>query len=113
MNSLQLNTPNQYNDKGVSFSIDNLIILNFAVLVFFTFFGTKLPFQETDLGETFKRESTNIVNQIVYVFLFLSSMIIVIKRIDTISLFIKRERGCIFNTIIQSFFTPVSLFISD
>jgi len=92
MNSLQLNTPNQYNVKGISFSIDNLIILNFTLLVFFTFFGTKLPFQEMDLEEMFKRETTNIVNQILYVFLFLSSMIIVIKRIDTISLFIKRER---------------------
>jgi O-antigen ligase len=92
MNSLQLNTPNQYNDKGISFSIDNLIIFNFAVLVFFTFFGTKLPFQEVDPQASFKVETTNIVNQILYFFLFLSSMIIVIKRIDTISLFIKREK---------------------
>jgi len=92
MNSLQLNTPNQYNDKGISFSFDNLIILNFALLVFFTFFGTKLPFQEIDPEQSFKVETTNIVNQILYVFLFLSSMIIVIKRIDTISLFIKREK---------------------
>ncbi len=52
MNSLQLNTPNQYKDKGISFSFDNLIILNFAVLVFFTFFGTKLPFQGLDFEET-------------------------------------------------------------
>jgi len=80
MNSLQLNTPNQYNDKGISFSIDNLIILNFALLVFFTFFGTKLPFQGIDIEKTFRRETTNIVNQILYVFLFLSSMIIVIKK---------------------------------
>ncbi|NNL20403.1 MAG: O-antigen ligase family protein [Ignavibacteriaceae bacterium] len=92
MNSLRVNTPNQYNDKGISFSIDNLIILNFAVLVFFTFFGTKLPFQEVDPQASFKAETTNIVNQILYVFLFLSSMIIAIKRIDTISLFIKREK---------------------
>jgi len=92
MNSLQLNTPNQYNAKGISFSIDNLIILNFALLVFFTFFGAKLPFQGTSYEEQFKGETTNIANQILYVFLFLSSMIIVIKRIDTISLFIKREK---------------------
>ncbi len=92
MNSLQLNTPNQNNVKGISFSIDNLIILNFAVLVFFTFFGTKLPFQGISSEELYKGETTNIVNQILYVFLFLSSMIIVIKRFDTISLFIKREK---------------------
>jgi O-antigen ligase len=92
MNSLQLNTPNQYNDKGISFSFDNLIMLNFAVLIFFTFFGTKIPFQEIDPQASFKGETTNIVNQILYVFLFLSSMIIVIKRFGTISLFIKREK---------------------
>ena len=92
MNSLQLNTPNQYNDKGISFSFDNLIVLNFALLVFFTFFGTALPFQGISSEEIFKAETTNPINQILYVFLFLSSMIIVIKRIDTISLFIKREK---------------------
>jgi O-antigen ligase len=91
MNSQQLNTPNQYNDKGISFSFDNLIILNFAVLVFFTFFGTSLPFQGVG-RDIYKGETTNIVNQILYVFLFFSSMIIVIKRFDTISLFIKREK---------------------
>ena len=95
MNSLQLNTSDQYNVKGTSSSFDNLIILNFAVLVFFTFFtffGTRLPFQGISSEELFKGETTNIVNQILYVFLFLSSMIIVIKRFDTISLFIIREK---------------------
>ncbi len=92
MNSLQLNTSDQYNVKGISFSFDNLIILNFAVLVFFTFFGTKLPFQGISPEELFKGETTNIVNQFLYVFLFLSSMIIVIKRFDTILLFIKKEK---------------------
>ena len=92
MNSLQLNTPNQNNVKDISYGIDNLIILNFALLVFFTFFGTKLPFQEIDPEQSFKVETTNIVNQILYVFLFLSSLIIVIKRFDTISLFIIREK---------------------
>jgi O-antigen ligase len=92
MNNLQLNTPNQYNVKGISFSIDNLIILNFALLVFFTFFGTALPFQGISSEELFKGETTNPINQILYVFLFLSSLIIVIKRFDTFSLFIKREK---------------------
>jgi O-antigen ligase len=92
MNSLQLNTPKQYNVKGISFSFDNLILLNFAVLVFFTFFGTKLPFQGIDRQEVYKAETSNIVNQLLYVFLFLSSMIIVIKRFDIISLFIKKEK---------------------
>ena len=92
MNTLQLNTTTQHKNKGISLSIDNLIILNFVVLVFFTFFGTKLPFQGITREEIFKQETTNIVNQILYVFLFLSSMIIVIKRFDTISLFIKKEK---------------------
>ncbi len=92
MNNIQLNTPNKYNVKGISFNIDNLIILNFTLLVFFTFFGTELPFQGISHEELFKGESTNIVNQILYTFLFLSSLIIVIKRFDTISLFIIREK---------------------
>ena len=92
MNSPKLNTTNQYNVKIIVFSIDNLIILNFALLVFFTFFGTKLPFQEVDPAAVFEAETTNIVNQILYVFLFLSSLIIVIKRFDKVLLFIKKEK---------------------
>ena len=92
MNSLRLNTSDHYNVNGASFSFDNLILLNFTLLVFFTFFGTKLPFQEISSDELFKAETTNPVNQILFVFLFLSSLIIVVKRFDTILLFIKKEK---------------------
>lgn len=53
--------------------IANLALLNFIILVFFTLFGTDLPFQESTL-DAFETENTNIVNQILYTFLFLSSL---------------------------------------
>ena len=92
MNSLQLNTYHKDKVKGISLNIDNLILLNFTVLVFFTFFGTKLPFQEISPEDTFKSETTNIVNQILYIFLFLSSIVVVIARFITILRFIKKEK---------------------
>lgn len=71
--------------------IDNLALINFIILVFFTLFGTGLPFQEKSL-DGFETETTNIVNQIVYSFLFLSSLPILLVCSEAIKYFILKER---------------------
>lgn len=64
---------------------------NFFILAFFTFMGTSLPFQDR-LVDAYEAETTNIVNQIVYLFLFFSSIIIVIQNPNRIFSFIRSEK---------------------
>lgn len=71
--------------------IENLILLNFIILVFFTLFGTGLPFQERTL-DSFESEGTNIVNQIVYTSLFLFSLPIIFSFYNRLIDFILKEK---------------------
>jgi len=64
---------------------------NFFILAFFTFMGTSLPFQER-LVDAYEAETTNIINQIVYVFLFISSAILIVQNPKSTFSFIRKEK---------------------
>lgn len=66
----------------------NIALFNFTILVFVSFFGTSMPFQyqRSDFG------STNPVNQVVYSSLFLSSLILVIVKKESVFDFIRKEK---------------------
>jgi len=68
-----------------------LAILSFIILLTATFFGTSIPFSGRvesveDIG------TSNIVNQLVYGFLFLISVVLLISEKSTIVEFIKKEK---------------------
>lgn len=73
-------------------SIDLLIKINSFVLIYVTFFTTSIPFDPSNYADTFGGETTNIKNQIVFLFLFFSSLVILSKRFDKISSFIRAEK---------------------
>jgi hypothetical protein len=75
----------------ILFKPERLILINFAVLLIFSMFGTG-PNWEPKAKEAFYEESTNLANQVVYVFLFISSLIAVYPNIDKLLSFIKREK---------------------
>jgi O-antigen ligase len=68
-----------------------LITAAFLILLFFTFWGTELPFQErtTDVEDI---AASNIVNQVLYSFLFLVSIICLIPRAKDFSKIIMKEK---------------------
>lgn len=70
---------------------DLLIKINSFLLIYVTFFTTKIPFDPANYGDIFGGETTDVKNQIVYLFLFFSSLIILYKRYDKISSLIKSE----------------------
>ena len=73
-------------------SIDLLIKINSFVLIYVTFFTTNIPFDPSNYADTFGGETTNIKNQIVYLFLFFSSLVILSKRFDKILSLIRSEK---------------------
>ena len=73
-------------------SIDLLIKINSFVLIYITFFTTSIPFDPSNYGDTFAGETTNVRNQIVYLFLFFLSLVVLSKRFDKISSLIKSEK---------------------
>lgn len=66
-------------------------VFNFFILAFFTFMGTSLPFQER-LVDAYEAETTNIINQIVYIFLFISSAILIVQNPKSTLSFIRSEK---------------------
>ncbi len=66
-------------------------IFNFFVLTFFTFMGTSLPFQERII-DAYAAETTNVVNQIVFIFLFFSSTLLIIQNPKKTFSFIRKEK---------------------
>ena len=72
--------------------IDLLIKINSFVLIYVTFFTTNIPFDPNNYADTFGAETTNIRNQIVYLFMFFSSLVILSKRFDKILAFIRAEK---------------------
>jgi len=73
-------------------SIDLLIKINSFLLIYITFFTTKIPFDPSNYGDIFAEETTDIKNQIVYLFLFFSSLVILSKRFEKIFSFIRSEK---------------------
>jgi O-antigen ligase len=72
--------------------IDLLIKINSFILIYVTFFTTNTPFDPNNYADTFGGETTNIRNQVVYLFLFFLSLIVLSKRFDKISSLIKSEK---------------------
>ena len=73
-------------------SVDLLIKVNSFILIYVTFFTTNIPFDPSNYADTFGGETTNIKNQVVYLFLFFSSLIILSKRFDKILSLIRSEK---------------------
>ena len=61
--------------------IDLLIKINAFLLIYITFFTTKIPFDPANYGDIFAEETTDIKNQIVYLFLFFSSLVILSQKV--------------------------------
>lgn len=72
--------------------IDLLIKINSFVLIYITFFTTSIPFDPSNYADTFGGETTNIKNQVVFLFLFFSSLVILSKRFDKIVYLIRSEK---------------------
>ena len=72
-------------------SIDLLLKINSFLLIYITFFTTKIPFAPSNYADAFAGETTTIQNQVVYLFLFFSSLVILSKRFDKILSFIRSE----------------------
>lgn len=73
-------------------TIDALIKLNFFLIVLVTFFGARIPFHPSNYQTHFGAETSNVTNQLLYLFLFFSSIVVVIKRFDRTLSFIKAEK---------------------
>jgi len=71
---------------------DLLIKINSLLLIYVTFFTTKIPFDPSNYGDIFGEETTDIKNQIVYLFLFFSSLVILSKRFDKVFSLIRYEK---------------------
>ncbi len=78
--------------QGSFNSMDLLIKINSFLLIYVIFFTTKIPFDPSNYGDVFAAETTNIKNQVVYLFLFFSSLIILANRFDKILSLIRSER---------------------
>ncbi|MGB5530399.1 MAG: O-antigen ligase family protein [Ignavibacteriaceae bacterium] len=72
--------------------VDLLIKINSFVLIYVTFFTTNIPFDPSNYADTYGGETTNIRNQVVYLFLFFSSLVILSKRFDKILALIRSEK---------------------
>lgn len=65
--------------------------INFFLLSFFTFLGTDIPFQER-LKDAYEAETTNLINQVVYIFLFFSSFYVSIHIYNSILRIVRKEK---------------------
>ena len=71
--------------------LESAATFNFFILAFFTFMGTSLPFQER-LVDAYEAETTNIINQLVYIFLFISSGVLILQNPKNTFSFIRKEK---------------------
>ncbi len=73
------------------FERNRIILLSFSLLLFFSIFGTNLPWQVKS-ADYYETEASNPVNQILYTFLFLTAVIVIIQNYNRIFSFIKKEK---------------------
>ena len=78
-------------DSNSIFSLNKLVLFNFFILTFFTFMGTTVPFKESTI-DAYAGETTNIVNQILYMYLFLSAIIVIVQSPRRVSVLIQQEK---------------------
>lgn len=81
---------------------------NFLIFIFFTFFGTSLPFRP-DIEEIDEISSSNIINQVVYSLIFFNSLVSIFpKRKNFYSIFMREKFLLIF-----IFWCTISVLWSD
>ena len=73
-------------------SFDLLLKFNSFLLIYVSFFTTRIPFDAGNYADSFGGEVSNVKNQIVYLFLFFSSMVVFVKRYDQILTYIRAEK---------------------
>jgi exopolysaccharide production protein ExoQ len=73
-------------------SFDLLIKFSSFLLIYVSFFTTRIPFDPNNYADSFGAEVSNVKNQVVYLFLFFSSMVIFVKRYDQILTYIRSEK---------------------
>jgi O-antigen ligase len=76
---------------NILFNSERLIYLNLILLFFFTVFGTALPWQEK-ATDYYEHNQTNFVNQLLYPFLFLSSVLAIIPIRNRVFQFVLKEK---------------------
>lgn len=83
----------KFKDKFNSIIINStsLVIINFSILTFVIFMGTNLPFQER-LTDAYEAETTNPINQIVFLYLFVGSLIVLIKNSYIVAQVMRSEK---------------------
>jgi exopolysaccharide production protein ExoQ len=72
--------------------IDLLIKINSFLLIYVTFFTTNIPFDPSNYGLNFSEETSNVKNQIVFLFLFFSSLVVISQRYNKIQSLVKSEK---------------------
>lgn len=77
--------------KYIPIDIKLLAVINFSILSFACFIGTDNPFQER-LFDAYEAETSNINNQITYLFLFISSLLVSSKIYNRILGIVKKEK---------------------
>lgn len=71
---------------------DLLIKINSFILIYVTFFTTNIPFDPSNYEDIYGGETSNVKNQVVYLFLFFSSLIILSKRLEKVLSLIRSEK---------------------
>ncbi len=76
----------------ILFNKERILYLNFTLLLFFLVFGTGLPWQTK--SELYYQVSSDgdIVNQILFLFIFVTSLTVIIPQINNLWLFVKKEK---------------------
>jgi O-antigen ligase len=69
-----------------------LLMVNAFLLIYVAFFTTRIPFDPSNYASSFEVETSNVKNQVVYLFLFFSSLVILVRRFDTFITFVKAEK---------------------
>ena len=75
----------------ITLGFETFVLFNFFVLMFFSFFGTEPPFRARSI-ESLEAETTNIVNQLVYGYLIITSLIVVIQNPSNTFSFVQKEK---------------------
>ncbi len=70
---------------------ERLALLSFTILMFFSVFGTSLPWQQKG-ADYYESENTNIINQLLFIFLFISALLAILPIKDKVFQFIKEEK---------------------
>ena len=73
---------------------DRLIFINLIILLIYETFGTGLPsnWEAKKADQAYYQESSNVRNQVVFIFLFMASVFALVGNLNSLIAFIKREK---------------------